>query len=408
LSGTSIDHTVSIIVFLSAILIFFGLFGQTVQNAISYQQHNALATKTSDLLDNILLNPGSPSNWSLTDWNHPSKIPKGLGFQDPDFTQYNLSPFSLMRIYPQSGTPINYQGQTFLNNSIGPMNSLLIPSNQVINYSSALQMMGLSGSYAFSLMVVPTVTVSIIEVTHNPLNLSVSVLGQNSPLANAKVTYCLIIFSGNNPPGVPSYSLNYGTSSTDTAGLVYLDLSSFNVNQKSFALIARASLSGLSGIGYFENSMYTSTSIVPLLSSFENRTVILAHSYGINSQGFNGKVSYNAVFLRATDMVQTTLNNGNSNASGTLYIDQTPTDPSDQISIDPNLVGTLVVGYCRSTGESGINIMPWGLSSVGASITFGGQFTNQNWVSTDIRQVTVNDITYQAKLAVWSNKGVSG
>jgi hypothetical protein len=52
--------------------------------------------------------------------------------------------------------------------------------------------------------------------------------------------------------------------------------------------------------------------------------------------------------------------------------------------------------------------MPWGLSSLGGSIIFGGQYANQNWVSTDIRQVTVNGVTYQTKLALWGNKGVIG
>ena len=63
MSGTSIDHTVAIIVFLAAMIIFIGLFSQTIETAVSYQQHNSLATKASDLLDNMLLNPGTPSNW---------------------------------------------------------------------------------------------------------------------------------------------------------------------------------------------------------------------------------------------------------------------------------------------------------------------------------------------------------
>ena len=87
MSGTTIDHTVAIIVFLAAMLIFIGLFSQTIQTGISYQQHNTVATKTSDLLDNLLLNPGNPSNWSQTDWNQQTKIPTSLGLQDSKFTQ---------------------------------------------------------------------------------------------------------------------------------------------------------------------------------------------------------------------------------------------------------------------------------------------------------------------------------
>ena len=98
MSGVSIDHIVSIIVFLAAILLFVGLFGQIVQPAITYQQNQAVATKCSDLLDNMLLNPGSPSNWG-----QENSTPTCFGVQDPEFTQYQLSAFSLMRLGSATG-----------------------------------------------------------------------------------------------------------------------------------------------------------------------------------------------------------------------------------------------------------------------------------------------------------------
>jgi len=50
--------------------------------------------------------------------------------------------------------------------------------------------------------------------------------------------------------------------------------------------------------------------------------------------------------------------------------------------------------------------MPWGLSSLSCPITFGGEPSSQEWVSTDMRQVTVNGVAYQAKLAIWSYHGI--
>jgi hypothetical protein len=38
-------------------------------------------------------------------------------------------------------------------------------------------------------------------------------------------------------------------------------------------------------------------------------------------------------------------------------------------------------------------------------VVFGGDPTGQEWVATDIRQVTVNGVAYQAKLALWSLGG---
>jgi Domain of unknown function (DUF2341) len=403
-SGTNIDHIVSIIVFLAAMLIFIGLFGQTIETAILYQQHNVLATKASDLLDNMLLSPGNPTNWSQTDWNQQSKVPTGLGLQNPEFVQYQLSPFSLMRLHSSAGTAVNYQGQAYCNtttNSIG--SSLLVPSNQMINYSQASKMLGINGTYGFSLTVSPTIDVSVSEITYSPLNISVSAKGQGSPLAKASVSYCLITVTGYDSPDKPSFVLNYGTATADEAGSVCLDLSSFSTTQKSYAIIVHVSLSGLSGIGYFSHSLYSACSVVPLISSFENRSVLLAHSYSINQQGYNGSISYNATFLRATDMLRASLNGGNSLVVGELHVDPTPAHAFDAISVDPNNIGVLVVVYSKSALESGIALMPWGLSSLDFSVTFGGVYKNQNWVSTDIRQVLVNGITYQAKLALWES-----
>ena len=49
---------------------------------------DALSTKTSDLLDTILLNPGLPVNWAQTD-----DAIIGFGLQDPDYSQYKVKFF---------------------------------------------------------------------------------------------------------------------------------------------------------------------------------------------------------------------------------------------------------------------------------------------------------------------------
>ncbi len=94
---------VSIIIFLAAILLFVGLFGQTIQTAVIYQQHQAIATKCSDLLDEIMLNPGSPNYWGQSD-----SAPSSFGVQDPEFTEYRLSAFSLMRLGASTGDLVEY------------------------------------------------------------------------------------------------------------------------------------------------------------------------------------------------------------------------------------------------------------------------------------------------------------
>ena len=110
MAGSTIDHLVSVTVFLGALMLFISLFNQTIQTAILYQRHRVLATKCSDLLDNMLLNPGTTYriNNKTVEWGKLDEIPKIFGLQDPEFTQYRLSPFSLMRLISSSGERVYY------------------------------------------------------------------------------------------------------------------------------------------------------------------------------------------------------------------------------------------------------------------------------------------------------------
>jgi hypothetical protein len=64
----------------------------------------------------------------------------------------------------------------------------------------------------------------------------------------------------------------------------------------------------------------------------------------------------------------------------------------------------LVVTYKKSASESGIVVMPWGLSAMAFPTVFGeNPLTPGNeWVATDTRQVVVNGIAYSAELELWS------
>src|ERR1700690_2965578 len=122
---------VSLIVFMAAIMIFIGLFSQNMQTGIMYEQHNALSTKTSDLLDNILLNPGIPQNWGQSD----SAI-VGFGLKDQDYSDYTLSSFSAMRL-TSTQSPVYYNGTNYSNLTAGFGGYLLAPSAKSLNYSTA-------------------------------------------------------------------------------------------------------------------------------------------------------------------------------------------------------------------------------------------------------------------------------
>jgi hypothetical protein len=67
--------------------------------------------------------------------------------------------------------------------------------------------------------------------------------------------------------------------------------------------------------------------------------------------------------------------------------------------------GILVITY-QSNNEYGVVLMPWGISAMAFPVTFGSVYPlDKEWVVTDMRQVTVNKVAYQAKLALWSLEG---
>jgi hypothetical protein len=65
----------------------------------------------------------------------------------------------------------------------------------------------------------------------------------------------------------------------------------------------------------------------------------------------------------------------------------------------------LIITYKKSTVEGGLVMMPWGVSSLAFPVVFGGDPMTQEWVATDMRQVMVGGVTYQATLALWSLEG---
>jgi Tfp pilus assembly protein PilV len=392
----TIDHMVALVVFLAALLIFTGLFNQTIQTAITYQQHQYLATKCSDLLDNVLINSGSPENWGIS-----NSTPTYFGLQEPNSSGYALSPFSLMRLNPASAPPIYYlkTDMYYGNVTLGFGESMFVPLNEVVNYSTAQTLLGINGTYGFQLTVTPTITVSITQTKSNPLTLAVSASGNGFPLTNANVSYCFLNVSTSAP--YPSYSISYGMNVTDGTGSA-----SFNLNgtAQSYALVAYASLYGLVGVGYYENCTDKANYIVPLVSDINTSgsKIILAHSYDILNSGDPAGLNYNATFALLTgdfSLSPQLLAYGTIDSGGQGY---------GNVTIPTNGTGALIITYMEDSSKSGVVIMPWGASSMAFPVIFGESTTGTNgkeWVASDIRQVSVNGISYQAKLFLWSLQG---
>jgi hypothetical protein len=351
----------------------------------------------------MLLNPGSPLNAAnATFWGLSNSTPTTFGLQDPEFTEYELSPFSLMRLDYSPGIPLYYDETEmyYSNLAVGfgqSMNSsLLVPFNEVVNYSTAAELLGTNGTYGFCLTITPIITVNISPAQANPLNLVVTVTGNGYPIADANVSYCLITVTGQTQ--YPSYNITSGSGTTNNQGQTFLSFPGLNGAQTSYAIVAYASSSGLVGTGDYENILYNNNYPVPLIADFSSGSLLLANSADVYG-GNNQTIAYNATFvILAQDFIlrQMPLSNVTGNISPGAY---------SNAVIPTSNPGILAVTYEKDQNDSGIVLMPWGVSPLSFPVVFGPQPLSKEWVATDTRLVTVSGVSYQAKLALWSLQG---
>jgi hypothetical protein len=141
---------------------------------------------------------------------------------------------------------------------------------------------------------------------------------------------------------------------------------------------------------------------VPLVDDFGTGRVLLAHSYDITDFGPpDADLSYNATFVLLTQDF-TLREMPIQNSTGIV---KHPAGSYGLVNIPTNNTGILVITYSKSPTEGGIILMPWGISALAFEVTFGASMSGKEWVATDTREVTVNNIAYQATLALWSLQG---
>jgi hypothetical protein len=254
--------------------------------------------------------------------------------------------------------------------------------------------------------VTPTLSVSISEVNLNPLRLRVDVRGPGSAVASAALNYLLIraVPQGGTFPSFQYYS---GSSQTNSSGAALLQFPAVNGLQYAYSVMVYASVGGLTGVGYKTRESIMNNKIMPFIEDFGNRMVILAHSFDVHTYPPPvAALHYNTTFLALTQNFQlreVQMSNGSGLLnSGTLTYGEGW--PYYRVQIPIQSAGILLVAY-RKGQDFGIVMMPWGISSLGFSVTFGGDPTSAAWVVTELRQVTVNRVAYQVELAVWSTQG---
>jgi hypothetical protein len=397
MTGVTIDHMVSLSVLIVVFMVSMTAFGQIIGSAITYQQNHEVSMKAAELANTLLLSPGDPIYWGQS-----NSIPLTFGLQDSDTGGYSLDAFSLSRLSStQSLVYYNKTGLWYSNNSRGE-GALLVPLNNAVNYTTMAKLLGVDGSYAFRLTVTPTLNVAISELNLNPLSLKAEVSGLAGGSKGATLDYFLYyaIPRIGQSPLIQTLS---GTRQTDPAGSATLEFSSVDGSYYAYSVVIYAHVGGLSGVGYQNHDTITNNKIVPFIEDFENRVVLLAHSWDV--QNFPPPVMalyFNATFLSLTHdfrlcEIQMVDSGGFVRAGVINYgVDYEHV----RLQIPARNVGILIVAY-NSGDSSGIVAMPWGISTLGFSATFGGEPFQADWVAVETRQVSINRISYQAKVAVW-------
>jgi len=402
MAGPTLDHLVSITVLVVALSLTFGLYSQMLAGAFAYQRNHQVVTKAVDLMNAICVSPGSPSNWGET-----SSAPLVFGLQDPESAGYTLSPYSIMRLRSSENYQLVYYPKTGLyynNVSLDGGGSLLIPVGDCVNYKMVARLLGVNGSYGFQISITPTLNVSVSQVSANYLILKVEVRGPGLPLSGASLNYYMHQVVPSND-SVPSIITQSGVAQTDSTGSALLEFPSIDDSDDAYSFVVYAHLGGLNGVGYYSHDVLDDYPqfIVPFIENFEQGKIIIAHSWDVHNytQTPVPNVFYNATYFVLTQgfdlrPVQIVNSTGHLNYGEGL--------PYNTTQVPASEAGILFISY-RWGNRFGTVMMPWGISTLGVSVIFGGDPSGHSFVATELRQLIVNEISYQVKLAVWSLNG---
>lgn len=404
MTGATIDHMISVTILIAALLVAMMTFNGLFASAIDYDRNRQVANKAIDIMNTICLSPGSP-----TDWGETNDTLLGFGLQDPEAGGYVLSPYSIMRLKTSNssgGSQIFEYPKTpgvFYNNlSASFGHGVFIPLGDCINYTDAAELLGINGTYGFSIDIAPTLNVDVKQAFgFGHLALNVTVRGSGLPLSGATLNYCLFHVGG---LSVTPYS---GVNQTDSFGQRLIEFEDIEEDE-AFSFTVYVSIGGVNGVGYYTKNTAGSDLqyVVPLIQDYDEGVIILAHAWDIfEDASLHAAVEVNATFFVLTsdfrfqevdlNFTSQILNYGTGKPFFTTQI------PSSE-------VGLLIISYKKATGKVGSVILPWGVGALGVPASFAasiGSSSDYDFVATELRQVTIDGISYQVKVSAWSLSG---
>lgn len=405
MAGSTIDHMIAVTILIAALLLTMGVYNEMFASAVEYEGNRKVAMKAVDIINTACICPGNPE-----DWGEKNGSLLGFGLQDPEAGGYALSPYSLMRLRDSSNdSQLVYYDITglFYNNISADYGcGIYSPVGDCLNYTAATKMLGINGTYGFRLDIVPTldvnVNVSQVPSEEDYLILKVEVRGPGIALADVTLNYYMFqIVPGEDEDGPPSIITQNEIVQTDTYGSALIEFPTITDPDTAYSFLVYASLSGLEGVGYYSHDTIENDPpyILPLIQDFENGTITIAHTWDVHYFGTPvPNVYYNATFFVLSQgfqlhQVQIPNSIGQVNYGGG--------EPPQTIQVPASEAGILLITY-KGRGQLRSIVLPWGVGTLGVSISFGGDPSGYSFVATELRQVSINGISYQMKVSTWS------
>jgi hypothetical protein len=406
-TGATIDHMVSVTILIAALLVAMMTYNGLFASAVDYDRNRQVANKAVDIMNTICLSPGSP-----IDWGETNASVLGFGLQDPEAGGYALSPYSIMRLKTATNDSqlIEYppgSGSFYNNISANFGDAILTPLGDCINYTTATELLGINETYGFSIDITPTLNVIISKVPGvSYLIFKIDVIGSALPLSGATLNYYLFhVDKGVATSTIVAYS---GVEETNSSGSALIEFPTLDPDDDSDAyhFMVYARLGGLNGIGYYSQDALDAYPqfVVPLICDYDEGIIMIAHSWGVHEYTTTPvpDVSYNATFYVLTsdfNLQQVEIENstGQLNYGSKDY---------ETTQIPASEVGLLFISY-RWSNRLGSVVLPWGVGTLGVSASFssGSDPGDYDFVATELRQVTIDNISYQMKVSTWSLSG---
>lgn len=393
MTGEIIDHAAAFVLVIITFTASIAAFNGIVVAGLNYLQLRDVSIAASDLIDNMLLTPGSPSNWGQL-----NSQPLAFGLQNPGFKSYSLSPFDPLRMMQPSGT-ILVSGVNYSTFVLPGGETMFQPTLSLVTYSTALKISGLNGLYGFRLNLAPTLNVTITPTSMNPLTFTISVSGPGGPTYNAIIGFTVFYIPSNvNTNNVPPVYTLFTKVTTNTLGQATVSFP-FDGSTTAYNGLATISAGGLLATGSISNTNFSQVKMWPVINNISNGTGEMIHQCTYQNNPPCGKYFYNAsLYIPASDgtlqPIQITGGTG-SVTPGSPGVFQFPL----------NQPGIVVVGYDGPglSKGAGFFILPWGANTLGLSLTFGNNPPSTPAVASVRRAALMGLMHYQAVLTLWKS-----